>query len=126
MASKSLLIEEKNEQLARQFTPYAHYIPFDSKEELAIAIDFSVNCGELVDKITEAAYTNYRSQFSSKVFWSQVVELLKWLKKGYVMAMEVLQDKLQIINARQELIRRGVTIITGVDLSLGVFRRTLY
>ena len=77
MASKSLLIEEKNEQLARQFTPYAHYIPFDSKEELAIAIDFSVNCGELVDKITEAAYTNYRSQFSSKVFWSQVVELLK-------------------------------------------------
>jgi len=48
------------------------------------------------------------------------------LKKGYVMAMEVLQDKLQIINARQELIRRGVTIITGVDLSLGVFRRTLY
>jgi len=43
------------------------------------------------------------------------------LKKGYVMAMEVLQDKLQIINARQELIRRGVTIITGVDLASECF-----
>ena len=48
------------------------------------------------------------------------------IEKGYVMTMEVLQDKLQITNARQELIRRGVAIITGVDLSLEVFRRTLY
>jgi hypothetical protein len=75
IASKSLLIEEKNEALARIFTPYAHYIPFDSKEELALAIDFSVNCGELVDKITEAAYTKYRREHSSKVIWSQILQL---------------------------------------------------
>lgn len=75
IASKSLLIEEKNEGVACIFTPYAHYIPFDSKEELAIAIDFSVNCGELVDKITEAAYTKYRREHSSKVVWSQILRL---------------------------------------------------
>ena len=75
IASKSLLIEEKNESVACIFTPYAHYIPFDSKEELAIAIDFSVNCGELVDKITEAAYTKYRREYSSKVVWSQILRL---------------------------------------------------
>ena len=75
IASKSLLIEEKNEGVARIFTPYAHYIPFDSKEELAIAIEFSVNCGKLVDKITEAAYTKYRREHSSKVVWSQILRL---------------------------------------------------
>ena len=75
IASKSLLIEEKNELVARIFTPYAHYIPFDSKEELAIAIDFSVNCGELVDQITEAAYTKYHREHSSKVVWSQILRL---------------------------------------------------
>ena len=75
IASKSLLIEEKNEAVACIFTPYAHYIPFDSKEELAIAIDFSVNCGELVDKITEAAYTKYRREHSSKRGWSQILRL---------------------------------------------------
>jgi hypothetical protein len=77
MASKSLLIEEKNESVARIFTPYAHYIPFDSKEELAIAIDFSVNCGELVDKITEAAYTKYHREHSSKIVWNQIMQLCK-------------------------------------------------
>ena len=71
----SLLIEEKNEAVACIFTPYAHYIPFDSKEELAIAIDFSVNCGEMVDKITEAAYTKYRREHSSQVVWSQILRL---------------------------------------------------
>jgi hypothetical protein len=75
IASKSLLIEEKNEPITNIFTPYAHYIPFDSKEELAIAIDFSVNCGKLADKITEAAYTKYRREHSSKVVWSQILRL---------------------------------------------------
>ena len=75
IASKSLLIEEKNEALACIFTPYAHYIPFDSKEELAIAIDFSVHCGELIDKITEAAYTKYHREHSSKIGWSQIMRL---------------------------------------------------
>lgn len=75
IASKSLLIEEKNELVARIFTPYAHYIPFDSKEELEIAIDFSVNCGELVEKITEAAYTKYHREHSSKVVWGQILQL---------------------------------------------------
>ena len=75
IASKSLLIEEKNEAVACIFTPYAHYIPFDSKEELAIAIDFSVNCGELIDKITEAAYTKYHREYNSKIGWSQILRL---------------------------------------------------
>ena len=75
IASKSLLIQEKNEAITNIFTPYAHFIPFDSKEELAIAIDFSVNCGELVDKITEAAYTKYRREHSSQVVWSQILRL---------------------------------------------------
>ena len=75
MASKSLLLEEKNNAIACIFTPYAHYIPFDSKKELAIAIDFSINCGGLVDKITEAAYSKYYQEHSSKVVWSQILKL---------------------------------------------------
>ena len=46
-----------------------------SKEELEIAIDFSVNCGELVEKITEAAYTKYHREHSSKVVWGQILQL---------------------------------------------------
>jgi len=75
IASKSLLIEEKNEAITNTFTPYAHFIPFDSKKELAIAIDFSVNCGELVDKITEAAYEEYWREHNSKRGWSQILRL---------------------------------------------------
>ncbi|MCX5699149.1 MAG: glycosyltransferase [Candidatus Omnitrophica bacterium] len=77
IASKSLLIEEKNDSITNIFTPYAHFIPFDSKKELAIAMDFSVNCGELVDKITEGAYRKYLREYSSKIIWNQILYLCK-------------------------------------------------
>lgn len=77
IASKSLLIEEKSEITARLFTPYAHFIPFDSKKELAIAIDFSVRSAELVEKITDAAYKKYRLEHSSKAGWNRIVRLCR-------------------------------------------------
>ena len=75
IASKSLLIEEKNDSITNIFIPYVHFIPFDSKKELAIAIDFSVTCGELVDKITEAAYRKYWREHSSKIVWGRILRL---------------------------------------------------
>lgn len=75
IASKSLLIEEKNDSITSIYTPYLHFIPFDSKKELGIAIDFSVNCGELVDNITEAAYKKYRLEYSSKAGWNRIARL---------------------------------------------------
>ena len=75
IASKSLLIEEKNEAITKIFTPYAHFIPFDSNKELAIAINFTVNCGELVDKITEAAYEEYWRKHNSERGWSQILRV---------------------------------------------------
>lgn len=75
IASKSLLIEEKNDSVTNIFTPYAHFIPFDSTKELAIAIDFAVNCGKLVDKITEAAYEKYWREHNSKTVWNRILSL---------------------------------------------------
>jgi hypothetical protein len=75
IASKSLLIEERNEPITQIFTPYRHFIPFDSKEELAIAIEFSVQCSDLVDRITEAAYMKYLHEHSSKIGWGRILRL---------------------------------------------------
>ncbi len=75
IACKTLLIEERNEAIARIFTPYVHFIPFDSRAELAIAIDFSVNRGDLVDKITETAYRRYWQDRNSKLMWKRIFRL---------------------------------------------------
>lgn len=75
MATKSLLLEEENNALASMLTPFGHYIPFNSEEELAVAIDFSTRFGELVDKITDAAYSKYCLEHSSKVVWSGILNL---------------------------------------------------
>ena len=41
IASKALLIEEKNESITKLFKPYRDFIPFDSVKELLIAINFA-------------------------------------------------------------------------------------
>ena len=75
IASKALLLEEKNESLSRIFTPFAHYIPFDSIDELAIAMDFSVTQSKLVEKIIEAAYAKYNAEHSGRHVWPEMLRL---------------------------------------------------
>jgi spore maturation protein CgeB len=75
IASKALLIAEHCDSMNRLFTPYVHFIPFDSQKELAIAMEFSVTSQDLVGAITEAAYKKYRQEHSSAVVWARILDL---------------------------------------------------
>ena len=71
----SLLIEEKNRSISMLFTPYAHYIPFDSKKEMAIALEFSVTCRDLAQKVAEGGHRRYSQVYNSHLGWRRVLQI---------------------------------------------------
>lgn len=77
IASKTLLIEEKNESISKLFKPYRDFIPFDSLHELSIAIKFVKHHPKLVNKICDNAYNQYFNKYNSKYFWARVYSYLK-------------------------------------------------
>lgn len=76
IASKALLIEEKNESITKLFKPYRDFIPFDSVKELLIAINFAKRYPNLTKQICENAYNNYNNKYHSKYFWKKLFILL--------------------------------------------------
>ena len=77
IASKSLLLEEKNESTPNFFTPNEDYIEFSSIDELVDKINyFKQNESERI-KIAESGYNKYTNNYTSKHFWNKVMEKIK-------------------------------------------------
>ena len=81
IASKSLLIEEKNNSIYKLLRPYRDFIPFDSVKELLIAIDFVKRYPKLTLQISNNAYNHYQNKYHSKFFWKKLFFLIS-LKKN--------------------------------------------
>ncbi len=79
IASKSLLMEEKNEGTSHFFTPGEDYIEFCNTEDLIYKIRFYSQNPEQRLKIVENGYNKYMSSYNSKIFWetvfSKIIEL---------------------------------------------------
>ena len=69
---KSLLIMEKSVDMDNFIVPYLHYIPFDNKRELELAIQFTYESKKLVNKITDAAYTFVQKHYHGDMIWKEI------------------------------------------------------
>jgi len=77
LASKSLLLERKNNATAALLTEGVHYIEFTDEEDLAAKIDYYLeNDGER-EHIAEKGYQRFKEAFTAKVFWNTIMERIK-------------------------------------------------
>jgi hypothetical protein len=84
IACKTLLIMEKSEYVHGMLAPFVHYIPYDTKKELEIAIQFSIDSKELVNKITNNSFDFYQKYYNADKIWQQIFYHSfdrKWNKK---------------------------------------------
>ena len=78
---KSLLIMEKSVDMNNFIVPYLHYIPFDNKRELELAIQLTFESKKLVNKITDAAYTFVRKHYNGDIIWKEIFHHANSTKK---------------------------------------------
>ena len=75
---------EKSEYVHGMLAPFVHYIPYDTKKELEIAIQFSIDSKELVNKITNNSFDFYQKYYNADKIWQQIFYHSfdrKWNKK---------------------------------------------
>ena len=73
IASKSLALDEENESMKNLYTPFKHYIPFDSIRELSIALRFIKGYPKLVNCIIEESYNHYCNNYRSDFGWKKIL-----------------------------------------------------
>ena len=65
---------EKTKQIDNFLEPFIHYIPYDTKKELEIAIQFSNESTKLVNKITNNSYKLYNRVLRGDKVWPQIFQ----------------------------------------------------
>lgn len=73
IASKTLLLERENEATKRFLTPNEHYVEFTTKEDLVSKINYLKDNPNLVEDTSERAYEFYKKNYTSDVFWKEVL-----------------------------------------------------
>ena len=74
LACKTLIIMEKTKQVDILLEPIIHYIPYDTKKELEIAIQFSNESTKLANKITNNSYELYSRVLHGNKVWAQIFQ----------------------------------------------------
>lgn len=74
LASRSLLLERENIATRRHLKPDEHYVEYSSPQDLALKIEYYLNNEEERRQIATNGYNEYLKNFSSKVFWTTVLE----------------------------------------------------
>lgn len=73
--SKSLLLEEENEEITRFFVPFVHYIPFRNIGELGAYVSFFQRNEAARRTIAERAFGWFQRCFSKERIWSDLISL---------------------------------------------------
>lgn len=76
IASKSLLLENKNASTRSLLTPGQDYVEFGTKEDLCEKIRYYLEHEEERAKIAENGYNTYMQKYTSAIFWKKVFEKL--------------------------------------------------
>ena len=77
IASKSLALDEENKSMKALYTPFKHYIPFNSIKELSIALRFIKEYPKLVDCIIKESFTYYCNNYRSDFGWKKILSFCK-------------------------------------------------
>ena len=63
---------EKADIMDLYYVPFIHYIPYNTKRELEIALQFTKDSKDLVSLITDTAYEFYLKNYQSDKIWQQI------------------------------------------------------
>lgn len=74
--SKTILAEEKNELIENYFTPYRHYIPIRTANDLLLTVKLFSKDEQCYEMISQQAYNHYLNNYSSTVFWKTLIKTL--------------------------------------------------
>lgn len=79
IASKSLLLEKKNDLTNKILIPNIHYIEFESIEDCLYKINYYLKNQEEANNISENAYQLYREKYTAEKFWEIIMNALNFL-----------------------------------------------
>ena len=74
LASRSLLLERENIATKRHLKPGEHYVEYSDANDLVEKIEYYLNNDKERIQIATNGYNEYIKNFSSKVFWTTVLE----------------------------------------------------
>lgn len=77
IASKSLLLEEKNSATPHFFIPGEDYIEFENIEDLVDKIKYYGENSSERERIAESGYNKFLNNFTADKFWRQVMSAIK-------------------------------------------------
>ncbi len=76
MASRTLLLEQRNPSTARLFVPQIDYIDFSSKDELVWLIKYFLENEKERLEIAQNGYNKFLKNYTAQIFWDKVMSRL--------------------------------------------------
>ena len=74
LASRSMLLEQKNPATKKHLIPDKHYVSFNSPEDLLKKVEYYLKHEEERVMISQNGYEKYLDTFASEHFWTEIIE----------------------------------------------------
>ena len=74
LATKSLLLEGKNDAIKNFLTPGVHYVEFENEQDLVEKIQHYLDNEEERKKIAQKGYETYKEKYNATTFWNNILE----------------------------------------------------
>jgi hypothetical protein len=76
LATKSLLLERKNDAIRNFLTPGEHYVEFENEQDLVEKIQYYLDNEEERCYIAQRGHEIYKEKYNANVFWNKIMERL--------------------------------------------------
>ena len=76
LATKSLLLERKNDAIKAFLTPNVHYVEFENEKDLVEKIQYYLDNDKERSYIAQKGYEIYKQKYNATTFWSAIMEKL--------------------------------------------------
>ena len=76
LATKSLLLERKNNAIKNFLTPNVHYVEFENEQDLVEKIQYYLDNEKERSYIAQKGYDVYKEKYNATTFWNTIMEKL--------------------------------------------------
>jgi len=74
LATKSLLLERKNDAIKNFLIPNVHYVEFENEEDLVEKIQYYLDNEKERSYIAQKGYDVYKKKYNATTFWGAIME----------------------------------------------------
>ena len=71
LASRSMMLERKNDSTSKMLTPGEDYVEYENVEDLKNKINYYLNNPEERDKIASRGHETYKEKYTATHFWKK-------------------------------------------------------